>query len=155
MTKWTAPEMRIAVYAPDLQDVSVAQVQDALQSTGRFWIVSRGAGLKAIFDEQNMLHRDSHDRFENKEKWAHWGKAHGVGAVILAQDRCHTVADWSGHYSLRCQQSLSMIDASTGELISSAVEIVDGTYDRLPPSWDESVEKLVKHIPKLWVEKVY
>jgi hypothetical protein len=100
-----------------------------------------------------MLHRDSHDRFENKEKWAHWGKAHGVGAVILAQNKCMEAVSW-GAYFLRCQQVLSMIDASTGELISSSVETVD-SEDRLPPAWHESVERLVKHIPKLWVEKVY
>lgn len=155
MEKWTAPEMRIAVYSPDLPSMSQSQVQDALQETGRFWIVSRGEGLKAIFSEQEMLHRDQMERFENKEKWAHWGKAHGVGAVMFAQNRCQEVVSYGGHIFLRCQQSLSMIDATTGEVIASALETVDGEVDRLPPAWTDTVEKLVKHIPRMWVEKVY
>lgn len=155
MTRWKAPEMRIAIYSPRLDGMATAQVQDALQSTGRFWIVSRGQGLEAIFAEQNMTHRDQLDRFEGKEKWAHWGKIHGVGAVILAQDTCSRVSSWGGQIFMRCQQSLSMLDATTGELIASAIETVDGGYDQLSPDWTESVNKLVRHIPRVWEEKVF
>lgn len=155
MEKWTAPEMRVAVYAPYTSEMAQAQIEEAIQMTGKFWIVSRGDGLDAIFKEQEMTHREQMDRFENREKWAHWGKAHGVGAIIFGREKCNEVISFGGGIFKRCQQSLSMIDATSGEILATALEIADGEVDGLAPSWNEVSDKLMKRIPKMWVEKVY
>ena len=48
-----------------------------------------------------------------------------------------------------------MIDATSGEILATALEIADGEVDGLAPSWNEVSDKLMKRIPKMWVEKIY
>jgi uncharacterized protein (DUF2249 family) len=129
----------------------------ALVKSNTFTVVDRENGFKAMKIEQERLHRDEADRYEDKQKWAHWGKMYGVGGIIVPHVNCDLVES-AGFLKpgprYRCYETLSIVDSNTGEIMAIADDEAFGPrVDRRQintqaPSWDEVVEKLIDAYPK-------
>lgn len=161
-SKWTDKNFRVMIDPVGLDANQYARLQQALVQTDHFVVVDRARGLNAIRREQENLHRQDVDRYEDQEKWALWGKLYGVGAVVVAQSQCYKVTHvWDASKTKsRCQQFVSMIDANTGVVIASASGESDSaatmdSYAQLSPDWEDVVEDLVKRYPKYFENKSY
>jgi hypothetical protein len=155
MDKWTAPEYRIMVDPNSVDPENHVEIEAALQATNAFFVVNRSKGFRAVVEEQNMIHDlKSEDRFSDKEKWAHYGKLWGVGAIVVANNQCGLRGGSFTTYT-ECRQYLSMIDASSGEVIANVIHSREAEFsDRVAP-WDETVALLMNRIPKDYVPKIY
>ena len=152
-TKYSDKNMRVMVNPEGLEHANYMNLQTALVSTNTWTVLDRASGLKAVQTEQNMLHRYQNDRFEDREKFAHWGKLYGVGAVIVAYSDCRfSTSSWNNTVTVRrCSLYLNLVDANTGEVmvgVTDSVTIPRGSN----PDWSESVEKLVEAYPKYFEE---
>src|SRR5665647_827111 len=87
-TKWTDKSMRVMIDPDSIDEENYVQIQSALVRSGKFTVVDRARGMQAAEKEQERLHRNNSDRFEDKEKWAHWGKMYGVGSIIVPHVQC-------------------------------------------------------------------
>ena len=160
-TKWTDKNMRVMIDPDSIDEAHYIQIQTALVRTGKFTVVDRGAALKAVKVEQERLHRDEADRFEDREKWAHWGKLFGVGSVIVAHVQCVKEGVWYNPQltTLFCKQFLSMVDSNTGEVIlavegeNNSPTSADRTY--IAPEWKELVTQMVEEYPKFFKNEDY
>jgi hypothetical protein len=163
--KWSDKNLRVFIDPTQVDKDNYFKLQKALVASGNFTIMDRADAFKAVEGEQELLHRKQVDRFEDKEKWAHWGKMHGVGAIVVPHNEC-TRKQSGGffHPGVRdiCDQTLSMIDGNTGEIIvmienQAISEQVDTyyTYKGKAPSWDDAVEKLVDAYPKKFSTEMY
>lgn len=153
-----SPELRVMVDAESVDAISRMQIQSFLLKSGRFYVVDRAEGLSAAVKEQNMLHRDHAERFSPEEKYALWAKLYGVGGVVVAKSSCTKLAGWMAYtYYLHCVQILTLVDATTGEILASEVHEADGEYHvfNSPPSWADAVEKFVDAVPKTYREPEY
>jgi hypothetical protein len=157
-TKYTDRTLRIMV-DPDHIDVNnYFKLQKALVASGSFTVVDRKQGFMAIKKEQERLHRNEVDRYEDKQKWAHWGKLYGVGGIIVPHNECQRVESgplFKPGPRVRCHQYLSILDANTGEVLVVAqddvysdrmVNVYDNNY--LASEWDNVVELLMDNYPK-------
>lgn len=119
-------------------------VKQALWQSGKWFVVDRDRGLNALKNEQER------QGLSNEEKYAELGKLFGAGAVVIPSDRCVRM---SGIISLPhyvCDQFLTVVDSSTGEVLVSVRNKAEGGSDELRPNWDETVEKMEKSFPKTW-----
>lgn len=164
-TKWTDKNLRVMIDPDKIDSDDYFKLQTALVQSDNFTVVDRAAAFKAVEKEQERLHRDQVDRFEDKEKWAHWGKLYGIGAVVVPHQECTRVQSggWS-HPGPRnkCYQYLSIVDANTGEVISMIENLAFG--DELQniysvkghnPPWNEAVAKLMDAYPKKFGNERY
>lgn len=156
--KFSDKNLRVCIDPTNLDANNYARLQMALVKSEAFFVIDRAKGLQAIKREQEMLHRNEVDRFEDKNKWSLWGKLHGCGAIIVGQAQCHKVQDnWNTAKSkTRCQQFLQLVDANTGAVRVSAEGESDSdstfdSYAMLAPDWEKAVESLVEAYPK-WFE---
>ena len=125
-------------------------------------MIDRAQGMQAVIKEQERLHRNQTDRFEDKEKWAHWGKLYGVGAIVVAHAQCYKNKTWWNNTQSRnyCQQFLSLVDANTGEVIvavegaNDAPDTIEAQF-QVAPDWDEVTQKFVESYPKEYVPRSY
>lgn len=129
--------------------MDLISVQSALVRNGAFTVIDRSDGFQSIKREQNNLHILETNRYDNREKFAHYGRMFGVGAVIVAKAQCRTVPSfWIREKMVRqCDLFLHLVDANTGEIISAAKdkeETPDGQY----PTWDRIVSSLVDNYPR-------
>jgi len=149
--------LRVFLDPDSIDTLNYVQVQLALVKSGKFLVIDRSDAYHAVQKEQERLHRKEVDRFDDKEKWAHWGKLYGVGAIVTAHSQCYKQRGFwhADQVDNVCKQFLSLIDASTGEVII----MVDGdgkapsTYDhqmQVAPSWDDTVDKFVNTYPERW-----
>ncbi|MGE9746234.1 CsgG/HfaB family protein [Bdellovibrio bacteriovorus] len=145
-TKFSDKSMRIMIDSASISAKEYAKLQTALVANGSFIILDRSKGLKAIKEEQDMLHRKSIDRFEDREKFALYGKLYGAGAVVVANVQCRDISYWTG-MGHECQQSINLMDTSTGEVITAVENTVKTDWGTVA-SWDEAVTKLVDAYPK-------
>ena len=158
-TKWTDKNMRVAVDCQRLDDAQCAQLKYSIVNTGAFTVIDRDAGMVAIQREQERMHRKQIDRFDDKEKWSHWGKMYGVGSIIIANVQCQQENNfWNmAQNRQRCQQNLALVDTNTGEVLVAVRGENTGTssYDRsyMVPDWDDTVETLVSKYPKKFMDK--
>lgn len=160
-TKWSDPQMRVMIDPVGIEPEQYARIQHGLVLTEKFMVVDRGQGIRAIKKEQESLHRDEADRYEDKEKWAHWGKLYGVGAVIVANVQCRTEKNFwhQDRVERRCLQSLRMYHANTGEVMvsvegeNSAPLAYDMTF--IVPDWEDTAEKLANKYPSDWETRYY
>ncbi len=134
-----------------------ARLQTSLVQQEMWTVLDRASGLEAIKKEQEELHRTSTDRYEDKEKWARWGKLYGVGSVLSAHTQCFPKAKWwdpQGN-TYFCSQFLNLIDANTGEVIVGVEggEYVDSAEE--PPTWHEVTAKLAEVYPKYHEKRNY
>lgn len=148
MVRSNSPELRVMVDPDSVSRNSLHELEAELMDSGRFYVVTRGAGFAAAQREQERLHRDEPTRYEDAQKWAHWGKLYGVGGIIVAHQECQEKDGFVSRF-LRCRQALSLIDANTGLVIAAIYQTVDGKGNEinLTPSWNETVEKFVSRIP--------
>lgn len=154
-TKYSDKNMRIMVDPSGLDSRTYARVQTALARTGVWTVLDRASGLRAAMREQNQLHVYNHDRYAAREKFAHWGKLYGVGAIVVASQDCQNrVATWNNTMlKTYCNLFINLIDANTGEVIV-AVEDEDDTNFLGQPDWNEIVEMLVEAYPKKFEKEV-
>jgi hypothetical protein len=164
-TKWTDKNLRVMIDPTQIDKDNYVKLQKALVQSGNFTVVDRAAGFAAIKAEQERLHRNEVDRYEDKEKWAHWGKLYGVGSIIVPHAECTRVTSGGIFHPgprLRCFQSLSIVDANTGEVVSmiedenfgERMENIYGNNYHVP-EWDDAVELLVKAYPKDFDGRTY
>lgn len=163
-TKWTDKNMRIMIDPESIDVANYVEIQTALVKSGKFMVIGRGTAMKAVKREQEMLHRTEGDRFEDKEKWAHWGKLYGVGAIVIAHIQCIHETTWYQTQEQTCRQFLNMIDANTGEVflavdgeasIDSESNVTQLAYNYVAPSWQKIVKKLVEEYPKNFTSDHY
>lgn len=161
-TRYSDKNMRVMIDPDSISIENYVRIQKALVENGAFAIIDRSNGMNAIKKEQERLHRNEVDRFADREKWAHWGRLYGVGAIVVAHDQCYNKSSfWNPQQVVRkCDQFLTLIDANTGEVIvavegkGEAPAVVEGGVP-IVPSWDEITEKLVNAYPKNFEFKPY
>lgn len=159
-TMWTDPVMRVMVDPDGIAARDYIRIVTALKSSGKWFIVDRRDGLKAILKEQKMLHRDMPDRFKDEEKYAIWGRLYGVGGVVIGHVQC---AYNPGFFSssTRCIQNLAIVSTNSGEVIATAEgENSDAEMSyygdiKIGSDWTDSVEKLNNAFPKSFEKEKY
>jgi hypothetical protein len=160
-TKWTDKNMRVMIDPDSIDESHYVQIQTALVRTGKFTVVDRGAAMRAAKKEQERLHQTEGDRFEDREKWAHWGKMFGVGSIIVAHVQCVKEGHWFDpkRSKLFCKQNLSMVDANTGEVLLAVSGENDGPSSAdtnyMVPDWKEVTTQMVEEYPKFFVAQDY
>ena len=148
-TKYSDKNMRIMVDPDSLKVKDFVRLQTELVKSDVWTVIDRGAGYKATLKEQNRLHRRKSDRFDDREKFAHWGRLFGVGAIIVGHTQCrYGTRFWGGSkkYNI-CYQAINLVVANTGEVVVG----VDGeslANIGETPNWEETVEKLIEIYPK-------
>lgn len=142
-------------------------LQNALISSGKWYVIDRSKGFKAVLNEQDRQHKVEQERFSDKNKYAHFGELYGVGSIVVPHLQCatndyntlvgiaHLATLGTFHNNFVCSQYLELIDTSTGEVLSS----VRHDYKTDSPAtsemnWSEAVEKLNDNYPK-YFEQVY
>lgn len=147
-TRFSDKNMRIMIDPASISPENYARIQTALVQQQMWVVLDRAAGLEAIKKEQQELHRTSIDRYEDKEKYAHWGRLYGVGAVVVAHAQCFQKKGfWTSTVNTYCDQFINLIDANTGEVI---VAVEGGEYaedSSVAPDWKEIVSKLANIYP--------
>lgn len=150
-TKWTDPTMRVLIDPDSISADHYVRIQQALVASGKWVVVDRGAGYKAMALEQERAHRDHIDRFEDKEKWARWGHMYSVGGIVVAHAQCQRETHWlvKSRYQL-CHQYLAIMSATTGEVIATAEDSnsSDLNEESIAPSWEDVVAKLNNAYPE-------
>lgn len=162
-TKWTDKTMRIMIDPDSVASTDYVSIQTALIKNGAFTVVDRNRAFKAIKSEQERTMRTEEDRYADKEKWSHWGKLYGVGAIIVGHSQCYKAKPFFSRYETvdRCKQFLSIVDSNTGEVIavsegeSDAPAFVESGSFKKPLDWTEPVEKLVEAYPKDFKPRYY
>lgn len=152
-TKWTDPSMRVMVDPDSLSAKDYVRIVNALQASGKWFVVDRRDGLRAIFKEQKMIYKNRPEQFADGEKYSHWGKLYGVGGVVIGNAQCVTHPGfWS--QSTNCIQNLAIVSANSGQVIATA-EGENGdaemNYDgdvKIASDWTDTVDKLNNNFPK-------
>lgn len=150
LTRWNAPEMRVAVLGNEyLPTEWLEAVQGSLIETNRFHVVDRGTAMRAIFAEQDMTNTSHAERFDDSEKFAQLGKLLGVGGVIRVSSNCTWKYGWGGSSWEECRTALTLFSTSTGIAISSA-SVVQNKQDI---NWDLVVTKFNSTLPSRVLEE--
>ena len=159
-TKWSDPVMRLMIDPDSIDAKNYARIQSALVSSGKWTVIDRNSGFKALILEQERQHRLQNDRFDNKEKYAIWGKLYGVGGIVIAHNQCSPQFRWLKGNFMSCVQGLAILSANTGEILASieneaeADYIIYGEMEQVP-AWDNAVEKLNNAFPKRFEKQQY
>jgi hypothetical protein len=147
-TKHTDPIMRVAIDPDSVSRGSYVKLERALHLNGAWIVVDRAMGFAAIDKEQLREHQDMGDRFNPADKYAHWAKLFGVGGILIATQQCSgAYVSWGGGYYLRCNESLTLINATTGEVMAVAEDRQDTKNGDSSPDWTHAVEILTDNYP--------
>lgn len=146
-TKWTDKTMRVMIDPASIDANSYVKIQYAIVASGKWILVDRRDGFKAIKKEQEMLHRVESDRYDDREKYALWGKMYGVGGVIIAHAQCERRNNALNEYN-RCRQSLAIMDTNSGEVLAVSEAQTDSDSWNEQPSWEDAVATLNDNFPK-------
>ena len=112
-TKYSDKSLRVMVDPRSAGGKNHTKVQSAIVRSGMFTVVDRFSGYQAVQKEQNRAYVRKPDRFANNQKFAHWGKLYGVGAVVIAKSQCRWAkAVWRGQIVNRCELFLSFYHIS-------------------------------------------
>lgn len=150
-TKWTDKTMRVMLDPDSIKAKHHVRIQQALVASGKWIVVDRSSGFEAIKKEQEQLHLENGDRYNDQEKWAHWGKLYGVGGIVIAKAQCVKKQRWfSGSKYTHCLQHLAIIDSNTGEVIAAVQAQSSGESGEanIAPSWEDAVIKLNDAYPE-------
>lgn len=144
--KWSDKNMRISVqpHVNGCDEVDTADIQAQLMKQNKWTIVDRQAGYRSAFGEQDLVHLQKADRFANNYKYSHFGKMSGVGSIVIP--KCYCGRDLYGGDTM-CDIGLSLVDASTGEVIIA----VGGEYRRhygRSINWEDLVEEFTERYPR-------
>lgn len=159
-TKDTDPSMRVMVDPDSIEKGHYVRLVNALQQSGKYIVVDRADAFKAAKKEQDFQYTDGDQRVDTRERYATYGKMYGVGGVVAGKAQCspsNRFMSYQGDYD--CVQSLSIVDARTGEVIATAEHITEGDGQFLfgemkqAPAWVEAVEKLNAAFPAKFVNK--
>lgn len=156
-TKYTDPVMRIMLDPDSIQEDHHARIQMALVSSGKWQVIDRARGLEAVKKEQENLHRNDPDRFENEQKYAHWGKLYGVGGIVIAHAQCQLKSTfWGGKVYELCLQHLSIVNANTSEVLAAVEHMQEGDVRTtgIAPTWNDAVDKLNMAFPARFESKI-
>jgi len=140
-TKFSDKNMRVMIDPASVSVEHHVRIQSALVRSEKWAVVDRASGLEAIKKEQDLLHRSALDRYEDKEKWAQWGKLYGVGAVVVGHASCYKGKNFWQINRRTCNQFLNLVDANTGEVIVAVENRASAPVHEIP-DWHEIVEKL-------------
>ncbi len=159
-TVWTDPVMRIMVDPDGIPARDYIRIVSALKSSGKWFVVDRRDGLRAILKEQRMLHRTMPDRFKDEEKYSMLGRLYGVGGVVIARADC---AFKTGFWSTwtNCVQNLAVISTNSGEVVAAAegendeAEIGYHGDIQIGSNWTDVVGKLNNAFPKNFEKEKY
>lgn len=146
-TKWTDRTMRVMIDPDSIPASQHVALQQALVEQGKWFVVDRAVGYRAIKTEQERLHRTEEDRYEDREKWSHWGKMYGVGGIIVGAIQCKNQQSFWGNWYQTCNQFLSIVDANTGEVIAAIQTRKSSGDAEFVPEWDDAVDKLANAYP--------
>lgn len=148
-TRSSDPVMRVTVDAQSMTKEIYTRLVHSLVSSGKFIVVDRGDGFKAVAHEQEMQHTNT--RFGENEKYALWGKLFGVGGIFVGSEKCKNASSIF-RITAKCLEDLTLINASTGEIMAAA----DGyaySDNIIEPDWDDVVDKLIASYPRVFVDK--
>lgn len=149
-TRSSDPVMRVTIDADSMSPSSYVRLQKAVFSSGKFVVVDRAAGFRAVAKEQEIQHTTS--RFGANEKYALWGKMFGVGGIFVGAEQCKPVYGiWSKPYAT-CTQNLSLINATTGEVMAVS-EVNEDSDGPIEPSWGKAVYALIDEYPRVFIDK--
>lgn len=149
-TKWTDPIMRVMV-DPDTIDVdNYVRITNSIITNGKFIVVDRGAGYRAARKEQERLHVDKVDRFDDREKYALWKKLYGVGGIVTAHSQCERAIGFMQSQYVKCRINLAIVNSSTSEVITTAEDFVELENGEAAPNWNKAVDTLAKTFPKFY-----
>lgn len=140
--------MRVMVDPDSLKTKDFVRLQTELVKSNVWTVIDRAQGFRASLKEQERLHRRRSDRFSDKEKFAHWGKLYGVGAIIVGHIQCtYTRSIWKSKPVNKCYMAINLVDANTGEVV---IGVDDNNYSPIGerPDWEEVVENLIDVYPK-------
>lgn len=153
-TRYSDKNMRIMLYPDTISADHFARIQTALVRSDMWSVLDRGQGLKAVKQEQYTIHRSESDRYDDREKYAHWGKLYGVGAIVVAHAQCvNKPGKWrSNELRTYCQQFLNLIDSNTGEVVLGVEAENDSDYGETP-DWNEVTKKLADEYPKYFTKE--
>lgn len=147
-TKWTDKTMRVMIDPDSIEAEHHVLIQRALVESGKWYVVDRSKGFKAIKAEQERNHRTEEDRYADREKWSHWGKLYGVGGIVVASAQCKKEQGWFiGRWYQVCRQFLSIVDSNTGEVITAIETKAESDEADFYPQWDDAVAKLNDSYP--------
>lgn len=148
-TRYSDKNMRIMLYPDTISADHFARIQTALVRSDVWSVLDRSQGLKAVKQEQNTIHRSEADRYDDREKYAHWGKLYGVGAIVIAHAQCSNRAGKWNKTELRtyCSQFLNLVDSNTGEVVLGVEAENDSDYGSIP-DWNEVTKKLADEYPR-------
>lgn len=160
-TKFSDPAMRVFVSPDSVDAENYTRIVNALVETKKFTVIDRSEAFRAIKREQERLHRDESDRFDDKEKWAWWGRLLGTRTIIVPRVQCRTERSfWNRDRAQKeCLQSLQAADANTGEIYltvegeNSAPISYDMTF--IVPDWEDTVGKFSDKYPTEWEKRYY
>jgi len=154
-TRYSDAQMRIAIDARSIDKKHHDKLLTAVKSGEREWqVIDRAAGFRFTIEEQDREHgKKTADRFLAEDKYAHWGKLYGVGAVLIASAECQDQKGLFNSRYMRCDQHLRLVSTRTGEVIIAVSYTEDGptarTYHKLrSPEWNEIVEKMNEVYPE-------
>lgn len=152
-TRSSDPVMRVAIDADSISRAAYVRIQNALMESGKFVVVDRAMGFRAIAKEQEMQHETT--RFGDNEKYALWGKMYGVGGIIVATLQCGVVTSgWTHQNYNDCIENLSLINATTGEVMAVSEEHVEtAQYNAVSPEWTAAVDAMIENYPKTFIDK--
>lgn len=145
-TKNSDAQLRIALDSYKVDGENYTAISRELLDTGKFVVVDRGRGFKAVKAEQSMENVDERDRFAPNGRYAEYGKLYGVGSVVVASGNCDYKDRLFGS-NWRCVVQLSLYHAVTGELL---IAVTDHTTAKNGHEidWHDVVEKLVDRYPE-------
>lgn len=170
ITKWTSPDLRVAVDPMGIDSENYIRIESALVKTKRFFVVDRGAGFKAAVREQDHTHGVSYsgyednigkfNRYGDSDRYAKFGRLFGVGSIIVASTRCDKKRDWWKGAYMDCSQHLALINSSTGEVVAAVSGKADDAEDfydtwNVAASWDNTVAALIEQIPEDYTPSQY
>lgn len=153
ITKWTSPAMRIAIDPDSVSSADYVRISEALVQSGKFFVVDRQNGFRAVVQEQNVQHFDAPERFGDAERYARIARLYGVGAVVIGNVQCVSRETFWGSSYMHCVQFLALINATTAEVIAQ----VKGENDdaehyygdiKIASDWTGTVNRLNDAIPK-------
>lgn len=162
-TKYSDKTLRVIISPDSIDSNNHVAIQQALVETGKVFVVDRSMGFEAINQEQQRQHLTMSDRFENREKYAQWGKMYGAGGVVTAHVQCvpngtgnvlqaafhlATLASFWSQY--KCTQYLEILDTNTTEIVASVKREIkaDNVQDL---SWADIAEDLVDSYPEVFI----
>ena len=152
--RYSDPVLRIAIDGDSIDSVQDhARLQNSLVESNFFVVVDRGSGFDAINKEQELVHQEKKERFGTNEKYARWGKMYGIGGILVATQSCSWQTSISNAVYKKCLQDLTLINATTGEVMASS-EAISESEDAIPTaSWNKTVDLLISHYPKKYIDR--